>query len=101
MGWPVRSPPGVFLMPWLLAAAAARLLGPLLQRPWLRGFGRGAGAAVVGLLGVTALDLARHAYTGWVFGAIASTSLLLALRAKVHPALILIGGAAIGWAART
>ena len=87
---------GVFLMPWLISALAARLLRPLLQRPWLRGFGRGAGAAVVGLLAVTALDLARHAVTGWAFGGVALVAFVIALRTKVHPGLILAGGAVAG-----
>lgn len=87
---------GVFLMPWLLAAATARLLRNVLHRPWLRGFGRGAGAAVVGLLAVTALDLARHACTAWVYGLIGLVALVLSLRTKVHPALILIAGAVVG-----
>jgi len=52
---------GVFLMPWVLAAAAAQQLQRVLQHPWLQAFGRGAAPAVVGLLGVTALHLARHA----------------------------------------
>ena len=62
---------GVFLMPWLLAAAAAQQLQRLLQHPWLQGFGRGAAPAVVGLLGVTALSLARDSLIGWPYAAIA------------------------------
>ena len=40
---------GVFLMPWLLAAAAAQQLQRFMQHPRLAGFGRGAAPAVVGL----------------------------------------------------
>ena len=64
---------GVFLMPWVLAAAA-----------------------VVGLLGVTALNLARHAVISWPYAVIVVVALVLALRTKVHPTLILLGGAAAG-----
>ncbi|MCL4371357.1 MAG: chromate transporter [Chloroflexi bacterium] len=87
---------GVFLMPWALAALAAHLLRRFLQHPWLRGFGRGAGPAVVGLLGVTALSLARQTFTGWPYALIAVLALLLALRTKIHPFLILVGGAVLG-----
>ena len=88
---------GVFLMPWLLAAAAAQQLQRFMQHPRLAGFGRGAAPAVVGLLGVTALSVAKHSLTHWGYALIAAIALVLALRTKVHPILILIGGAAIGW----
>jgi chromate transporter len=37
----VAATVGVFLMPWLLAAAAAQQLQRFMQHPWLAGFGRG------------------------------------------------------------
>lgn len=88
---------GVFLIPWLLAAAAAQQLQRFMQHPRLAGFGRGAAPAVVGLLGVTALNIARHSLTHWAYALIAIIVLGLALRTKVHPILLLIGGAALGW----
>jgi chromate transporter len=88
---------GIFLMPWLLAAAAAQQLQRFLQHPRLAGFGRGAAPAVVGLLGVTALSIARQSFTHWGYAFIAMIALVLALWTKVHPILILIGGAALGW----
>lgn len=87
---------GVFLMPWLLAAAAAQQLQRVLQHPFLRGFGRGAAAAVVGLLGVTALSLAKHAIVGWPYAVITLLALLLVSRTKLHPILILVGGGGLG-----
>lgn len=88
---------GVFLIPWLLAAAAAQQLQRFMQHPRLAGFGRGAAPAVVGLLGVAALNIARHSLTHWAYALIAIIVLGLALRTKVHPLLLLIGGAALGW----
>jgi chromate transporter len=88
---------GIFLMPWLLAAAAAQQLQRFMQHPRLAGFGRGAAPAVVGLLGVTALSLARQGVTHWAYALIAVIALALALWTKVHPILILIGGFAMGW----
>jgi chromate transporter len=93
----VASTVGIFLMPWFLAAAAAQQLQRFMQHPLLAGFGRGAAPAVVGLLGVTALSVAKHSFTHWAFGLIAAVALALAVWTKVHPILILIGGAAIGW----
>lgn len=89
---------GVFLMPWALAALAAHALRRVLQHPWLRGFGRGAGPAVVGLLGVTALSLARNTFAGWPYALIAALALLLALGTKLHPLAILMGGGILGTA---
>jgi chromate transporter len=88
---------GIFLMPWLLAAAAAQQLQRFMQHRWLAGFGRGAAPAVVGLLGVTALNLARQSWTHWAHALIAAIVLGLALRTKVHPILLLIAGVALGW----
>jgi chromate transporter len=88
---------GVFLMPWLLAAAAAQQLQRFMQHPRLAGFGRGAAPAVVGLLGVTALNLAQYSVTHWGYALIALVASGLALWTKAHPLLILIGGAALGW----
>src|SRR5437016_10507131 len=87
---------GIFLMPWALAAAAAQQLQRWMQHPWLRGFGLGAAPAVVGLLVVTALDLARYAFAYWAYAGIAVVALMLALRTKLHPLGILVGGAATG-----
>jgi len=88
---------GVFLMPWLLAAAAAQQLQRFMQHPRLAGFGRGAAPAVVGLLGVTALSIARHSFTHWYYALIAIVVLGFSLWTKVHPILLLIGCAVIGW----
>jgi chromate transporter len=87
---------GVFLMPSFLATVTARLLRNTLHRPRLRGFARGAAAAVVGLLALTCFDLARHACTVWAYSAVSLLALAFSLRTKVHPALILIGGAIVG-----
>jgi chromate transporter len=84
-------------MPWFLAAAAAQQLQRFMQHPLLAGFGRGAAPAVVGLLGVTALSIAKHSLTHWAYALIALGALGLALWTKVHPMLILLGGAALGW----
>ena len=88
---------GIFLMTWLLAAAAAQQLQRFMQHRWLAGFGRGAAPAVVGLLGVTALTIAKQSVTHWAYALIAMIAFGLALRTRVHPILILIGGVALGW----
>lgn len=89
---------GVFLLPWALATSVAWQLQRYSQHPWLRGFGRGAGAAAIGLLGVTAFSIAQHAVTGWGFAVIGIVALLLAVRTRLHPSAILLGGAVGGFA---
>jgi chromate transporter len=86
---------GMFLIPWLIAASAARMLQPMLENRWLRGFSFGATAAVVGLQAVIAVDLSRHA-TGSIFVVIGMASATLSLFTKFHPILIVLAGAAVG-----
>lgn len=87
---------GAFLVPWFLAAASAHLLHRIARSRWLQGFGRGAGPAVVGMLGVTALNIAKDAFIGWPYAAIAAIALSLGLGRKVSPLVILLGGALAG-----
>lgn len=87
---------GVFIAPWFLATGSAQLLRSSLQQPWLRGFGKGAAPATIGLLGVAALSLARTSFTGWSSILIAAIALILSHWRRVHPALILTGGLVIG-----
>lgn len=96
VGGAIAATLGVFLMPWLLAAAAAKVLQRFMQHPWLQGFSRGAGPAMVGLLGVTALSIAQQSWVNWGFAAIGTLALVLAVRTRVHPFLILGGGAVAG-----
>lgn len=86
---------GVFLVPWFLAAGSARLLRGATQRPWVRAFGRGAAPAVVALLAVSALEVARSSFAGWPTLAIAAAALVATTR-RVHPFVVLTGGAAAG-----
>jgi len=87
---------GIFLMPWALAAAAAQQLQRFMQHPWLQRFGRGAAPAVVGLLVVTALSLGRNAFSIPAHAGIAAVALALSLWTKLHPIVILLGGAVVG-----
>ena len=90
---------GVFLIPILLAAAAAAGVQRLADNRWLRAFGKGAAPAVVGLLGATAWNLGRTAITSWPLVAVALAALLLATKTKIAPAWLLGGGALAGWLA--
>jgi chromate transporter len=86
---------GVFLIPWFLAAGSAQLLRVATQRPWVRAFGRGAAPAVVALLVVSAYDVGRASFIGWPTVVIAGAALVATAR-RIHPVLVLTGGAVIG-----
>jgi chromate transporter len=87
---------GVFIAPWFLATGAVHLLRGYLDQPWLRAFGKGAVPATIGLLGVAALNLAREYVTHWSYLLITAAALVLSLRTKLHPIVLLIGGCALG-----
>jgi chromate transporter len=87
---------GVFLIPAVLAAAAARQVVAMPHHRWLEGFRRGASAAAVGLFGVTALNLSRHAVAGWPSAAMVAAAFGAALTTRAHPAWILLAGALLG-----
>jgi chromate transporter len=55
----IASTIAVFLVPVLVAAAAAGLISRVRNTPWFRGFGAFAGAAAVGLLGLTLYALSK------------------------------------------
>jgi chromate transporter len=87
---------GVFIMPWALAASAAHQLRTYMRHPRLRGFGQGAAPAVIGLLVVTVLSLARSGISNWGFLAIAVIAGVLSARTKLQPIVVLLLGAALG-----
>lgn len=88
---------GMFTAPTILAALAASGVKRLAQNRWLQAFGAGAAPAVVGLLGATAWNVARHSVTSWPLAVVALLALLLSARTKTQPIWVLLGGAALGW----
>jgi chromate transporter len=98
VGGAAAAAAGVSLVPWLLAAGSARVLRGATQRPWARAFGRGAAPAVVALLAVSALNIGRASFTTWSTAAVAAAALVATVR-RVHPFVVLAGGAVAGAAA--
>ncbi len=87
---------GVFLAPWMLAMGAAHRLRRYLQHPRLKAFGAGAGPAIVGLFGLAVLTIARSSLSNVAMVAVAVTAGFLLARTKLHPIVILAGGALVG-----
>lgn len=107
IGYRVAGPLGalvatiaVFLVPVLLAGAAAGLIARVRDTPWFRGFGIYAGAAAIGLLGLTLWALAKpvvHTHPALLLASLPAFA--LALRGVSPLALIATGiaaGAVIG-----
>lgn len=91
---------GAFLAPSSLAALAARHVTRFAQQPVLRGFGLGATPAVIGLLGVTALVLARDAVgRSWLHLGIVALVLALGAWTRLHPVALLTLGGLLGYLA--
>lgn len=92
---------GMFVAPVVLAAITAAGVERVATNRWVQAFNTGATPAVVGLLIATAWSIARHTVTSWPFAVIALAGGIFAARTKVQPIWILLGGAALGWAAWT
>jgi chromate transporter len=86
----------VFLLPWYSAATLACHTERLARCDWLHRFRAAAGAAAVGLLGVTALALARISLHDWVGFAVATVTFVLARATKIHPFWLLLAAAGGG-----
>jgi chromate transporter len=87
---------GAFLFPWLLAALAADQIQRLAQSPWLNAFGVGAAPAVIGLLGLTLIEIGQDALVNIWYIILACVAALLVATTKIHPTLILLGGVVAG-----
>jgi len=90
---------GMFLAPTILAALAAAGVERLAKSRWVKAFGAGAAPAVVGLLGATLWSIAQKAVVSWPLAIVALAALLLAIKTRVQPIWLLLGGGVLGWAA--
>ena len=89
---------GMFLAPTILAGLAAAGVEKLAKSRWVKAFGAGAAPAVVGLLGATLWNIAQHAVNSWALALVALLALLLAIKTKIQPIWLLLGGGFLGWA---
>jgi chromate transporter len=88
---------GVFLVPWVLAAAAAQQVRRLAQDQRLRAFGAGATPAAIGILGVTVLGVSREAFVSWPYFALGAAVFALAAWRRTPPVALLGIGGGLGW----
>lgn len=86
----------VFLIPVLLAGAAAGLIAKVRGTPWFQGFGAYASAAAIGLLGLTLYALAKpvvHVHPALLLGSV--PAFILAMRG-VSPLLLIAASIVLG-----
>jgi chromate transporter len=88
---------GAFLAPWALAAATAQQVKRFAQDEHLRAFGAGAAPAVIGMLGVTVLDLGRETFASWPYLAVGVLVFALAGWTRIPPVFLLGVGGLLGW----
>jgi chromate transporter len=88
---------GAFLVPWGLSAVTAQQVTRFAGGRLLRAFGAGATPAVIGILGVTILDVARESVMSWSYFSVGATVFVLATVMRIHPVALLAVAAALGW----
>ena len=107
LGYLLRGPAGavvatigIFLPAFLLVAASGPFI-PLIRRSPVAGaFLDGVNVASLALMAVVSYQLGRASIVDWITLTIALTSAFLLLRFRVNSAWLVLGGAAIGIAAR-
>lgn len=80
----------------ILAFAVARAWKKLENWPWRKSIQQGLAPVSIGLLLAGCFSMARGAITGPETAGIAGAALLILLRYKINPALVVLGGAALG-----
>ena len=85
-----------FLPTALMAFFIGRLWNRLEKWPWRASIQRGLAPVSIGLLLAGALTMAKGAVTGWVTAAVAVTVLVILMRSRINPALLILAGAVVG-----
>ena len=80
----------------LLAYVVAKAWRKLEKWPWRTSIQQGLAPVSIGLLLAGCFSMAKGAVTGLETGAIAVATLLILLRYKINPALLVVGGAVVG-----
>ena len=85
-----------FLPTALLAFVIGRLWTRLAKLRWRKSVERGLAPVSIGLLLAGCFTMAKGALTGWITVGVALAALVILLRSRVNPALVILGGALVG-----
>ena len=85
-----------FLPTGVLTFAVGRVWNRLANWPWRDAIKNGLAPVAIGLAVAGLVTFGRSSITGWVTLSIGFVAFIVTMRTKVNPALIILGGAAIG-----
>jgi chromate transporter len=80
----------------ILTFAVGRIWNRIAAWPWRASIQRGLGPVAIGLAVGGLITFGRSAVTGWVTLAVGLVVFYLSLKTRVNPALLILGGAAVG-----
>ncbi len=92
---------GIFLPSFVLVAASNPLIPKLRASRWAGAFLDGANAASLALMAVVTWQLGRAAITDWLTAVLAVVAGALVFGTRIHPAWLIGGGGAVGFALHT
>ena len=90
---------GIFLPSFLFVWVLNPLIPRLRESAWLSAFLDAVNAAAVALMAAVTVELAADTLVSWPAALIAALAAVAALRFKVSAVWLVVGGAALGWAA--
>jgi chromate transporter len=91
---------GIFLPAFVFVALSGPLVPRLRASPAAGAFLDGVNVASLALMAVVSVQLGRAALVDWLSAGIALLAALLLVRYRVNATWLVLGGAALGWAAR-
>ncbi len=80
----------------VLTFAVGRIWNRIAAWPWRASIQRGLGPVAIGLAVGGLITFGRSAVTGWITLIVGLVVFYLSLRTRVNPALLILGGAAVG-----
>lgn len=85
-----------FVPTGILTFAVGRIWNRIAAWPWRASIQRGLGPVAIGLAVGGLITFGRSAVTGWVTLVVGLVVFYLSLKTRVNPALLILGGAAVG-----
>jgi chromate transporter len=85
-----------FVPTGILTFCVGRVWNRLASWPWRASIQRGLGPVAIGLAVAGLITFGKSAVTGWVTLAVALTVFFVTMRTRINPALLILGGAAVG-----
>lgn len=91
---------GIFFPSFVFVVATHKLIARLRESPVMSGFLDGVNVAALALMAAVLVSLARAALPSWPAAVIALAATWIAVRTKLNPTWLIVGGAIVGIAVR-